>query len=66
MGDFEGARELLQEVLKEGDASHKEKAQAILANRRINGKEHRTPAVAPNRAAAVFFKSWMQMAHERD
>ena len=31
MGDFEGARELLQEVLKEGDASHKEKAQAILA-----------------------------------
>ena len=31
MGDFEGARELLQEVLSEGDASQKEKAQAILA-----------------------------------
>lgn len=31
MGDFEGARELLQEVLNEGDASQKEKAQAILA-----------------------------------
>lgn len=30
MGDFEGARELLQEVMKEGDASHREKAQAIL------------------------------------
>ncbi len=31
MGDFEGARELLQEVLNEGDASQKEKAQAILS-----------------------------------
>jgi len=31
MGDFEGARELLQEVLKEGDATQREKAQAILA-----------------------------------
>ena len=31
MGDFEGASELLQEVLKEGDAAQKEKAQAILA-----------------------------------
>ena len=31
MGDFEGARELLQEVLQEGDAAQKEKAQAILA-----------------------------------
>ena len=31
MGDFEGARELLQEVLKEGDASQREKAQTILA-----------------------------------
>ena len=31
MGDFEGARELLQEVMNEGDASQKEKAQAILA-----------------------------------
>ncbi len=30
MGDFEGARELLQEVLKEGDVSQQEKAQAIL------------------------------------
>ena len=30
MGDFEGARELLQEVLKEGDATQREKAQAIL------------------------------------
>lgn len=34
MGDLEGVRELLQEVLKEGDAVQKEKAQAILA--RIN------------------------------
>jgi pilus assembly protein FimV len=34
MGDLEGVRELLQEVLKEGDAAQKEKAQAILA--RIN------------------------------
>ena len=31
MGDFEGARELLQEVLHEGDAAQKEKAQVILA-----------------------------------
>jgi pilus assembly protein FimV len=31
MGDLEGARELLQEVLKEGDATQQEKAQAILA-----------------------------------
>ena len=31
MGDFEGASELLQEVLKEGDVSQKEMAQAILA-----------------------------------
>ena len=30
MGDFEGARELLQEVLKEGDVSQQEKAQSIL------------------------------------
>jgi pilus assembly protein FimV len=31
MGDLEGARELLQEVLKEGNAEQQEKAQAILA-----------------------------------
>jgi pilus assembly protein FimV len=31
MGDFEGARELLQEVLKEGDAAQRENAQTILA-----------------------------------
>ena len=31
MGDLEGARELLQEVLGEGDAAQREKAQAILA-----------------------------------
>ena len=31
MGDLEGARELLQEVVKEGDAAQKEKAQALLA-----------------------------------
>lgn len=31
MGDFEGARELLQEVLKEGNPTQREKAQAILA-----------------------------------
>lgn len=31
MGDLEGARELLQEVLNEGDAAQREKAQAILA-----------------------------------
>lgn len=31
MGDLEGARELLQEVLGEGDATQREKAQAILA-----------------------------------
>lgn len=31
MGDLEGVRELLQEVLKEGDAAQREKAQAILA-----------------------------------
>jgi pilus assembly protein FimV len=31
MGDFEGARELLQEVVKEGDATQREKAQTILA-----------------------------------
>lgn len=31
MGDLEGASELLQEVLKEGDAAQKEMAQAILA-----------------------------------
>lgn len=31
MGDLEGARELLQEVLSEGDATQQEKAQAILA-----------------------------------
>ena len=31
MGDFEGAGELLQEVLNEGDAAQKEKARAILA-----------------------------------
>ena len=30
MGDFEGARELLQEVMKEGDVSQQEKAQSIL------------------------------------
>jgi pilus assembly protein FimV len=30
MGDFEGARELLREVLKEGDVSQQEKAQSIL------------------------------------
>lgn len=30
MGDFEGVRELLQEVLKEGDSAQREKAQAIL------------------------------------
>jgi pilus assembly protein FimV len=30
MGDLEGARELLNEVLKEGDATQKGKAQAIL------------------------------------
>ena len=30
MGDLEGARELLQEVVKEGDAAQREKAQAIL------------------------------------
>lgn len=30
MGDFEGARELLQEVVKEGDVSQREKAQVIL------------------------------------
>jgi pilus assembly protein FimV len=34
MGDLEGVRELLQEVLKEGDTTQREKAQAILA--RIN------------------------------
>jgi pilus assembly protein FimV len=31
MGDLEGVRELLQEVLKEGDATQREKAQSILA-----------------------------------
>ena len=31
MADFEGARELLQEVLKEGDAAQREMAQTILA-----------------------------------
>jgi FimV-like protein len=31
MADFEGARELLHEVLKEGDATQRETAQAILA-----------------------------------
>lgn len=31
MGDLEGARELLQEVMKEGDGTQREKAQAILA-----------------------------------
>ena len=31
MGDFEGARELLQEVIKEGNTTQREKAQAILA-----------------------------------
>ena len=31
MGDFEGASELLQEVLNEGDSAQKEKARAILA-----------------------------------
>lgn len=31
MGDLEGARELLQEVVKEGDVSQREKAQALLA-----------------------------------
>lgn len=31
MGDLEGARELLQEVVKEGDAGQQEKAQALLA-----------------------------------
>ena len=31
MGDLEGARELLNEVLNEGDATQQEKAQAILA-----------------------------------
>jgi len=35
MGDLEGARELLNEVLNEGDTSQKENAQAILA--RIGG-----------------------------
>jgi pilus assembly protein FimV len=32
MGDFEGARELLQEVLKEGNASQRETARNMLAN----------------------------------
>ena len=31
MGDLEGARELLQEVVKEGDTGQREKAQALLA-----------------------------------
>ena len=31
MGDLEGARELLQEVIKEGDTGQREKAQALLA-----------------------------------
>ncbi len=31
MGDLEGVRELLQEVLKEGNAAQREKAQAVLA-----------------------------------
>ena len=31
MGDLEGARELLQEVVKEGDSGQREKAQALLA-----------------------------------
>lgn len=31
MGDLEGARELLQEVVKEGDAGQQERAQALLA-----------------------------------
>ena len=31
MGDYEGARELLQEVLAEGDAAQRAKAQFILA-----------------------------------
>ena len=31
MGDLEGARELLQEVVKEGDASQREAAQSLLA-----------------------------------
>jgi pilus assembly protein FimV len=31
MGDFEGARELLQEVLKEGDVAQRENAEALLA-----------------------------------
>ena len=31
MGDFEGASELLQEVLNEGDSAQKEKARALLA-----------------------------------
>ncbi len=35
MGDLEGARELLQEVLREGDATQRETAQNLLA--RIGG-----------------------------
>ncbi len=31
MGDVEGAREILQEVLHEGDAEQKKEAQAIIA-----------------------------------
>ena len=31
MGDLEGARELLKEVLKEGDTSQRERAQAIIS-----------------------------------
>ena len=34
MGDLEGARELLQEVLKDGDAAQREAALAILAGLR--------------------------------
>ena len=34
MGDLEGARELLQEVLKDGDAAQREAAQAILGELR--------------------------------
>ena len=35
MGDVEGARELLQEVLKEGDADQRQTAQEMLA--RVSG-----------------------------
>jgi FimV-like protein len=34
MGDFEGARELLQEVLKDGDPAQCEKANAMIGKLR--------------------------------